>query len=65
MTPPPNSAERAPAQRLAEETRADIRQDLAALDAFVETHGSFAEIVRDHYATVDGDPSLTDDPARH
>ena len=43
------------AERLAEQVRADIRQDLGALNAFVETHGSFAEMVREHYATVDGD----------
>jgi post-segregation antitoxin (ccd killing protein) len=43
------------AQRLAEQLRADIRQDLGALNAFVEAHGSFAEMVREHYATVDGD----------
>jgi post-segregation antitoxin (ccd killing protein) len=43
------------AQRLAEQARADIRQDLEALNAFVEAHGSFAGMVREHYATVDGD----------
>lgn len=46
------------AERLAEQVRADIRQDLGALNAFVETHGSFAEMVREHYATVDGDPPV-------
>jgi antitoxin CcdA len=43
------------ARRLAEQLRADIRRDLGALDSFVEAHGSFAEMVREHYATVDGD----------
>jgi post-segregation antitoxin (ccd killing protein) len=43
------------AQRLAEQVRADIRQDLCALNTFVEAHGSFPEMVREHYATVDGD----------
>jgi post-segregation antitoxin (ccd killing protein) len=43
------------AQRLEDEVRADIRRDLSALNAFVEAHGSFAEMVREHYATVDGD----------
>jgi post-segregation antitoxin (ccd killing protein) len=43
------------AQRLAEQMRAEIRQDLGALNAFVEQHGSFAEMVREHYATVDSD----------
>jgi antitoxin CcdA len=46
---------RALAQHLAEQVRADIRQDLCALNAFVEAHGSFAEMVREHYATVEGD----------
>ena len=43
------------AQRLAEQVRAEIRRDIGALDAFVEAHGSFAEMVREHYATADGD----------
>jgi antitoxin CcdA len=42
------------AQGPAEQARAEIRQDLAALNAFVEAHGSFAEMVREHYVTVDG-----------
>ncbi|HEX5080391.1 MAG TPA: type II toxin-antitoxin system CcdA family antitoxin [Geminicoccaceae bacterium] len=42
-------------QHLAERARAEIRQDLAALSAFVEAHGSFADMVREHYATVDSD----------
>ena len=37
------------AQRLAEQVRAEIRRDLGALDAFVEAHGSFADMVREHY----------------
>lgn len=43
------------AQRLAEQAKVDIDRDLQALNAFVEAHGSFAEMVREHYATVDGD----------
>jgi post-segregation antitoxin (ccd killing protein) len=43
------------AQHMAEQARADIHQDLRALNAFVEAHGSFAEMVREHYATADGD----------
>ena len=43
------------AERLAEQVKADIRRDPGALNAFVETHGSFAEMVREHYATIDGD----------
>jgi hypothetical protein len=30
-------------------------QDLEALDTFVAAHGSFPEMVREHYATVGGD----------
>jgi hypothetical protein len=63
MTPPPNSAghrrhrgtgklAQALAQHLAERVRADVRQDLAVLHTFVETHGSFAEMVREQYETV-------------
>ena len=44
------------AKRLAEQNNeADIRQDLDALNAFVEVHGSFGEMVREHYATADND----------
>jgi antitoxin CcdA len=43
------------ARHVADQVKADIRQDLAALNAFVEAHGSFAEMVREHYVTVDGD----------
>lgn len=65
MIPPPSSAEEALARRLAEQVRADISQDLQALNAFVEVHGSFAEMVREHYATIDGDAPLADGPADH
>jgi antitoxin CcdA len=43
------------AERLAEQVKAEIRQDLEAFNAFVEAHGSFPEMVREHYATIDGD----------
>ena len=42
----------AQAQRLAEQARADINQDLGALNVFVEEHGSFAEMVREHYLSA-------------
>jgi antitoxin CcdA len=42
-------------QRLAEQAKADIDRDLGAFNAFVEAHGSFSEMVREHYAIVDGD----------
>jgi hypothetical protein len=53
MMPQPSSAEQALALRLAEQARAEISQDLAALKTFIEAHGSFAEMVREHYATVE------------
>ncbi len=37
------------AKRQAELHAAEIRQDLAAVDAYVEKHGSFADLVRAHY----------------
>lgn len=43
------------AQHLAEQARSDINQDLEALNAFVEAHGSFAEMAREHYASVESD----------
>ena len=43
------------ARRLAEQAKVDIDRDLQAPNAFVEAHGSFADMVREHYATVDGD----------
>jgi post-segregation antitoxin (ccd killing protein) len=43
------------ARRLAEQVKADVLRDLGALDSFVEAHGSFAEMVRAHYATVGDD----------
>jgi post-segregation antitoxin (ccd killing protein) len=51
------------AERLAEQARADIHQDLRALNAFVEANGSFAEMVCKHYATVDRDAPLAVGPA--
>ena len=42
------------AQSVAAPIRAEIRQDLAALSAFVAAHGSFADMVREHYA-AEGD----------
>jgi antitoxin CcdA len=45
-------------EHLVERVRADIRQDLLALNAFTEAHGSFAAMVREHSASVDVDPSV-------
>lgn len=37
------------ARRNAERLRDEVRQDLRALDAYEAEHGSFAEMVRQHY----------------
>ena len=44
--------------RMAERLRAEIQSDLAAHEAFVEQHGSFAGMVREHYALPDDDASV-------
>jgi len=43
------------ARRLAEQAKVEIDRDLEALNAFVEAHGSFADMVREHYAAVEDD----------
>jgi post-segregation antitoxin (ccd killing protein) len=43
------------AQRRSEVLLAEIRQDLAAVAAYAEQHGSFPDLVREHYAR-DDDP---------
>jgi hypothetical protein len=35
--------------------RAEIETDLAAANSYVERHGSFAEMAREHYAAADDD----------
>lgn len=41
----------------AEKLREEVRRDLRALDAYEAKHGSFAEMVREHYqATGDDNP---------
>ena len=42
-------------RHVAERTRAEIDLDLAAHAKFVETHGSFAGLVRAHYAGAEDD----------
>lgn len=37
------------ARRNAEQLREEVRKDLQALDAYESRHGSFAEMVRQHY----------------
>jgi antitoxin CcdA len=41
------------ARRKAEQLRAEIRQDLEAMNAYIDKHGSFAEMVREHYRDRD------------
>jgi post-segregation antitoxin (ccd killing protein) len=41
------------AKRKAEELKAEIQQDLEALDAYEAKHGSFTEMVREHHQAAD------------
>jgi antitoxin CcdA len=41
------------AQRRSEALIAELRQDLAAVERYAEQHGSFADLVREHYARDD------------
>jgi antitoxin CcdA len=41
------------ARRKAEQLAAEIRQDLDASNAYAAKHGSFAEMVREHYQGTD------------
>ena len=43
------------ARRKAEQLQAEIRQDLEAAGAYMAKHGSFAEMVRQHYHGSDED----------
>jgi antitoxin CcdA len=45
-------------RHVAERIRKEIEQDLAVCNAFVEEHGSFAEMAREHYAAKDADASV-------
>ena len=44
------------ARRKAEQIKAEIQRDLEALDAYESKHGSFAEMVREHYHLADDEP---------
>jgi post-segregation antitoxin (ccd killing protein) len=44
------------ARRKAEQTKAEIQRDLEALDAYESKHGSFAEMVREHYQLAADEP---------
>lgn len=41
-------------KRRSEMVMAEIRQDLAAAESYAEQHGSFADLVREHYERDDG-----------
>lgn len=43
------------AKRKAERLQEEVRRDLAALDTYETKHGSFAEMVREHYQPADDD----------
>lgn len=43
------------ARRKAEQLQAEIRQDLEAANAYMAKHGSFTEMVRQHYHGSDED----------
>ncbi len=43
------------ARRKSERLRDEVRKDLEALDAYEAKHGSFAEMVREHYQAADDD----------
>jgi post-segregation antitoxin (ccd killing protein) len=42
-------------RRQAEQLRKEIQHDLEAISAYEEKHGSFAEMVREHYESSDDD----------
>jgi post-segregation antitoxin (ccd killing protein) len=47
------------AQRKAAQLKAEIRQDLEALDAYEAKHGSFVECAREHYQADEDNGSRT------
>ena len=42
-------------RRKTERLKAEIRQDLEAMNAYIDKHGSFADMVREHYREQDED----------
>ena len=42
------------AARRSESLLAELREGLAAVESYAEQHGSFAELVREHYEREDG-----------
>ena len=47
------------AKHRAEILKAEIRQDIEALDAYEAKHGSFPEMVREHYGATEDDENQT------
>jgi len=47
------------ARRKAEQLKAEVRQDIEALDAYESAHGSFPEMVREHYRRSNNDDDNT------
>ena len=47
------------ARHKAEQLRSEIQRDIEALDAYESKHGSFPEMVREHYSAADDDESKT------
>jgi hypothetical protein len=52
----PKAAKQTIARRKAEQIKAEIQRDLEALDAYEAKHGSFAEMVREHYRLAGDEP---------
>jgi antitoxin CcdA len=42
------------AELCSEELKAELKRGLAAVEGYAEQHGSFAELVREHYERDDG-----------
>ena len=43
------------ARRTAEQLKAEVRQDIEAICSYESAHGSFPEMVREHYRDADSD----------
>ena len=47
------------ARRKAQQLKAEVRQDIEALDVYESANGSFPEMVRDHYRSTKTDEDAT------
>jgi hypothetical protein len=52
------------ARHVAERVRDEVRADLEAANAYAARHGSFSEMVRDHYGSGDDRASPPSSPIR-